>query len=131
MVAMNLSHALRNTRFQASITVIRRKQVMTDGRMSTQNNEYKTRGIVTAASGNDLQRLGDVQVQGKAISIVTRFLLRGQSSSRKSGETYQPDIVKYRGDQFLVVLAEDYSAYGEGWVQAIATSLDYIDQAPH
>lgn len=78
-------------------------------------------GTICAASGNDLDRLDDSQRMGRNISIVTLFPLRGPAVG------YQPDLVVWNGDRYLVKLVDPYPHAG-GFVQAIAGSVDAMDQ---
>jgi len=88
-------------------------------------------GTVQAASGNDLLRLSEEQHQGKNLSIVTKFPLRGV------GPGIQPDIIQWpmnrngaKADNFIVVSVDDYSQFGEGFIQAIVHSIDMTDFPP-
>jgi len=84
----------------------------------------KVRGIICAASPNDLNRLAEIDFSTKYLSIVTKFRLQMTSPG------YKPDLVLTNGDYFIVKTVEDYARYGPGWVQSIAASIDYQDQPP-
>ncbi len=43
---------------------------------------------------------------------------------------YQPDIVKWKGDCFLVKSVDDYTQYGAGMVIAECVSQDFDDAPP-
>lgn len=81
-------------------------------------------GVVCAADANSLDAGSDESHQEKAISIVTNFPLRGIAPGM------QPDIVVWHGDNYKVVKVEDYSAYGPGFIQAVAHSIDAADIGP-
>lgn len=109
------------------ILVSRRRETVS---MSTGRSEIvvekefpNTQAVVCAASPNDLERLDDSQRMGRNLSIVTTFPLRGPSPG------YQPDLISWHGDLFIVKLVDPYPQYGE-FVQAIAGSIDSIDMAP-
>lgn len=130
-----MSDALLEPLFQDFFTVLRRREDITNkGRSSLTSSRFPgTMGVVTAASPNDLERLGEYQFQGSALSIVTRFKLRGiakQANASKPDPQFQPDLVYWSGDYYTVVTVEDYSRYGSGFIQAIAVSQDFIDDAP-
>jgi hypothetical protein len=91
------------------------------------SNRY---GIVHPASGyNDLQRMTDAQLQGKAIVVITRFALRGASQEAGEGASFQPDIVVWNNDNYLVQIVDDYSQFASGFMYCICTLLD-INQVP-
>lgn len=130
MIGLDLSDALCDPLLLDTFSVTRRIETISPNGRPVTINSVKSGifGTVCAASPTDLQRLGDYQVQGKTISIVTQYRLHG---AVKSGATsYQPDVVNWNGSNFLVILVDDYSQYGAGWMQAIATSKDNVDQSP-
>lgn len=110
------------------VPVIRRREIVTDGRVSSQSTVLQMYAVVTVASPNDLRRLGEQQFVEKAITIVTQFRLR--SVSRDAGQNYMPDLVFWGGSYYLVQNVGDYAAWGAGWVQIVATSTEYLDDAP-
>lgn len=115
-----------------TFSVIRRPYTLTKGR--TVITPAQTDGIfgsVNSASPEDLKRLEDYQVGMKVVSIVTGFRLQMQSPSDGPGNKgYQPDIVIWHGSHFVVSWLDDYSSFGNGQIQALATSIDYNDPPP-
>lgn len=91
------------------------------GRGTTKDTLLPTYGVICAAHPNDLERLNDSQRMGRNIQIVTRFRLQGPSEGR------QADQVVWQGTTFIVHVVEPYAQYGEGWVQAIAGSIETMD----
>ena len=85
-------------------------------------------GVVYWATPADLRRLPDNQIADKAITCITRYALR--SASQVGGQVYQPDLIVWHGNNFVVVHVEDYSAYGPGFIFAIATMMDITANAP-
>ena len=121
-----MSDGLLEAVFQDNFQVIRRKeQVDQKGRSQITPTSFNPIGVVCAASPNDLMRLGDYEYQGSALSIVTRFKLRGVA--KQQGQNYQPDILIWNNSAYLVVTVEDYARYGSGFIQAIAVSTTYVD----
>jgi galactose-6-phosphate isomerase len=123
--------ALRSPRLLDCFTVTRRRQIMDDKGYSTVPNpekSYQVNGVVTIASPNDLERLSDGQYAGKTINVVTQFRLR--TACQVDGEDFQPDIVTWAGSDFLVASVDDYSRYGPGFVEALATSMVNLDPPP-
>ena len=91
------------------------------GRGEAKAKLLPTFGVITAAHPNDLERLDDSQRMGRNISIVTRFRLQGPS------EGVQADQILWQGVTFIVHVVEPYAQYGEGWVQAVAGSIQTMD----
>lgn len=80
-------------------------------------------GVVTAISPNDLDRREDYQSMSRSISVVCRFRLHGET------EGNQPDIVVWRGDNFIVKHVDPYPQFGRGFIQAECSSMDRVDLA--
>jgi len=84
--------------------------------------ETRVAAVVTVAHGNDLDRLDDNQRMGRNLSIVIRHPLRGPAPG------YQPDTIRWQGDDYVVKTVDPYPQFGAGFVQAIAGSIDSLDQ---
>lgn len=80
-------------------------------------------GVVVPASPDDLERLDDQDRGRRTLKIYTRFRLNTASASRK------PDLITWRGDTFIVVSVDPFTAYGPGWTEVLATSADSIEAA--
>lgn len=122
---LDMTDAVLDDDLMDCFSVIRRPQVITTkGRVTTPNNvTYNpVYGAVNAGSPNDLDRGADEQHFTKSISVVTPFRLRGEANG------YQPDIVVWRGDNYLVKSLGDYSR--SGWVWAECESIDFLDNPP-
>jgi len=78
-------------------------------------------GVVTMASGKDLERLPEMEVFERAISVVTAFKLQGETTGR------QPDLVLWRGGTYVVKAIDPYPQFGQGLYEAICTSMDLTD----
>lgn len=123
---LDMRVALTNPMTLDKFNVLRRSQSISDsGRVNLTVTPFNNvRGIVTPSlSMKDLQRMTDAQIQSKAIAIVTRFALRGESED-SGHQDFQPDIVFWNNNNFLIILVEDYSNYAAGFVRAIGTLLD-------
>lgn len=141
MPSLDMSDGLLDPIFQDYFAVIRRQEIISDkGRSTIKPYRFqRVMGVVTAASPNDLERLRDYQFQGSAISIVSKFKFRGVAKEVSVGQVnsanqpqpqFQPDLVFWSDDYYLVVTVEDYGRYGVGFIQTIAVSTTYIDAAP-
>lgn len=114
-----------------TFTVVRRQEtVSTGGLVTTQTTTFNgVVGSVTPTGENSLLREEALQTQAKTIHVVTTFLLRGESRDA-AGNSFQPDLVLWKGDYYLVRLLSDFSQYGAGMVEAECSSFDYRDLAP-
>jgi len=133
MPMINVSVALTSPMLVDTFTVKRRVQTVgTNGRATTTNTPTTgVSGVVYPSDNNDLQRLGDMQVTGKAITVITQFALRGESEESGTPEVqFQPDIVTWHGNSFVVKHLEDWGAFGPGFVLAVCTSIDIVDAPP-
>lgn len=112
-------------------TVLRRLEVVDNSGVPTWTWETfpEIIGSVTPTSDQSLVREEAYQVQAKTISVTTQFKLRG-AAKNIPGSKYQPDIVVWNDDYYMVRSIDDYSKYGAGFVQAECSSIDMVDQAP-
>lgn len=108
-----------------SFTVKRRPEFIAGtGRSSTTDTILPNIiGVVTMASGKDLERLPDDEVFERVISVVTSFALQGETQGA------QPDVVVWRGNNYVVRAIDLYPQFGGGFIQAICTSMDLVDSA--
>ena len=75
------------------------------------------------ASGADLKRYPELQMLERVLSIVTKTRLQSAVNGA------QPDIIIWRGDNYVVKALDPYPQYGQGFYQAIAASIDLMDAA--
>lgn len=127
MPLLDVSDVLLDPMFADKFTVTQRAQTIgTNGRVQvTSTVVNNVGGVICMAGPNDLQRLDDNQRMGRVISVVTKFRLRGPS---KDGVIeYQPDIITWDGDLYVVRLVDKYNRYGAGFLEALAGSIKSID----
>lgn len=115
--------------------VVRRKETVSEATGRSVLAEVwfpRVFGNVNQASPNDLERLGDFQYQGGAISIVCKFKLYDEASNLVDGvvQGYQPDLILWAGSYYIVKTLENYSRYGPGFVQAICVEFTYVGSPP-
>jgi len=117
---------LAGTRF---IVVRRKETVNTFGERTSGIERFYPTGQVTPTGNNSLTREEAYQFGAKSIQVITRFLLHHIATDR-GRVRYDPDIVIWRGDSFVVKSIDDYSEFGAGMIVAECASIDYVDQAP-
>lgn len=134
---LDVSELLSDPLFvETEMTVLRRRQVLVKGRTSPEVYEVITgvSGSVqpkdTAIGGNVITRAPDMEFRGSNLNIYTQFRLRGvtkQATGQPSDGDYLPDVVIWNGDHFLVVLTNDYTHYGAGYMHAELESIEAVD----
>lgn len=112
-----------------SVSVIRRQETLTTSGRNTLSpvTTNNVPAIVDVTGDNSLDRPFDGERQKKEIDVYTRFALRGASLDNMN---WQPDLVLWHGDQFVVKTTEDWGAYGEGWTKAHCVSEDMTQVPP-
>lgn len=123
MPLLDVSSVLFDADFADRFTVRRRTETLDiHGRSTVQNQDTpNVIGVVTANSPSDLDRREDYQNMTRSIGIVTQFRLRGETTST------QPDIVIWRGSNYLVKHVDPYPQFGKGFMQAECSSMDRVD----
>lgn len=101
-----------------SFSVVRQKETLVLGRPTiTPTTLPKVWGVITAASPNNVSRLPEGTRFTHGISVVTRTKLQGAVAG------HQPDLINWRGSQYLVITAEPYAHVGSGFWQILAESV--------
>jgi galactose-6-phosphate isomerase len=132
MPRLDVTDVLLDPDFCETLTVLRRAEgVSSKGRVTTTETTITPApvGVVIAQSDQPIQRGPDQQNLPRLIEIHTPFRLRSASKDPISGAVYQPDIIVWGGDRFVVNKTMDFSRYGRGFIQADCSSQDLIDQA--
>ncbi len=87
MPLIEMSEVLTDPMFLDSFSVNRRTQLVDEtGIASTGSTVFPgVFGVVYPSDKNDLSRLPDFQLQSKAITVITKFALRGESKTSGDG----------------------------------------------
>jgi hypothetical protein len=111
--------------FSDRFDVISRAETITEfGRSTVTQVTATALGTIYPTGDNSLVRQGDYEMGRKTLTCVTPYRLK------QAAPGYQPDLVLYRGNQYLVSSVEDYSQYGAGFVVAILSSTLAQDIPP-
>jgi galactose-6-phosphate isomerase len=122
---LDVNIVLSSPMFMDTFIVVRRVSgVNAQGRMEVTETQIPTTGVVQPSGANTQERPKGYATGRKSCLVITQFRLRAQSDS------YAPDLVLWRGDDYLVETIEDYTNYGRGFVQAYCTSQDLQDAPP-
>lgn len=107
-----------------------RRQTTTNkyGESVTMTTKISLVGAVYPTGPNSLVREEAYQTQAKTITVVTEFRLR--PASQVSNTQFQPDLVMWGGDCYIVKSFKDYSKYGAGMIEAECALFNYVDTAP-
>lgn len=110
-------------------TYTRRPETVTPaGRGVRATQVYPAFGSIQPVEDNSMMRTEDFDAAANTIQIVTITRLRGASQDQ-GGNQFAPDIVTWKGNEYVVKTVEDFSQYGAGYILAVATSEDFVDQA--
>lgn len=114
-----------------SFNVLRRRETVNDYGESVvvQEKFENVIGSIQPIGDQSLVREEAYQSQAKSLRVITAFRLRGEAKT-DSGKTYQPDLIYWHGNYFIVKSLEDYSQYGAGLTEADCTSIDHVDNPP-
>ncbi len=130
MPDIDVSEVFGDPLFTETLTVRRRKEVIgSNGRATTSERTYRPMGIVIPQDGGDLTRTPNMQTANSIIEVHTQFRLRGPSKDQIDAR-YQPDIVVWNGDPYVVVQPVNFSKYGFGFIRAVCASMADVDHAP-
>jgi hypothetical protein len=143
---LDVSIAVCSAYLADSFSVLRRTQTVNNFGVASVTPQTITPvyGVVAPSNENDLSRFPDLEVQSKAITVITSFALRGEAETGGTsfgaglfnaggygeGVEFQPDIVVWNGDNYVVRALDDWSQYADGFSRAICTSINLVDQPP-
>lgn len=105
--------------------VVRRAEVVSDrGRSSTNDQTFaNVVGVVCMSEDAEVMRqeFPEMQFSTRVISIVSKFKIQTAVAG------YQPDLVVWRGDSYLVRKVSPYPQFGPGFYQSTCSSIDRQD----
>lgn len=113
-----------------SFLVERRLQTVNDfGESTTTTVQLGATGAVSPTGDNSIIREQAFQTQAKTIRVITTFDLRGPTRG-EAGKKFDADVVLWRGGRFVVAVVNDYSQYGQGFIEAECMNMLLADLAP-
>lgn len=126
MALLDISAVLQDPELTDLVTVRRRLEAVDNfGRPGLTETVFpNVVAVVTSSNPNDLNRQDpDLESASRTISVITKFRMRGQVKD------YLPDVVVWRGNNFVVAYIDLYPQFGNGFYQVICTSMDRNDSA--
>jgi galactose-6-phosphate isomerase len=126
MPTLDVSDVVICVEFSDRFDVIRRPETISQtGRsVTSQVTVPGLLGTIYPTDNNSLVRQADYELGRKTLTVATKYPLQ------MAAPGYQPDLVLYRGNQFVVSSIKDFSAYGEGFIEAECSSIIAIDTPP-
>ena len=123
MATLDVSDVLLCPEFTDKYVIQRNAETVDDkGRSTVAPIKINSFGVVTMASGKDLQRLVDYEVLDRVIKITTKTQLQSETNGS------QPDIIIWRGDNYVVKDIKLYPQFGQGFYSVLAASIDLTDK---
>lgn len=124
MATLDVSDVLLCQEFTDEFYIQRNVETINDkGRSVTAPAKTKSFGVITMASGKDLQRLPDYEVLDRVLRITTKTKLQSEVNGA------QPDVIIWRGDNYVVKDIKLYPQFGQGFYSVLATSINLTDKA--
>lgn len=125
MAYLDVTEILMDPEIASRFNVVRRAEVVDDHGLSTLSlKPFKNKiGVITATSPNTLDRGTDMQTMPRSITVVTKFKLQSEVTG------FQPDVVVWKGSNYLVKSIDLYPHFGPGFYQAECHSMDRTDPA--
>lgn len=126
MPDIDVSDILLDPDFCELLTVTRRAETMVKGRSTTTPTTISPQpvGVVIPQNDSPMMRGPDQQNLPRLIQVHTPFRLRGASAG------YQPDLITWKGADYVVNKVQDFSSYGGGFIQADCSSVASTEPAP-
>lgn len=113
------------------VTITRRQDaVSTSGRaQKTVEATYPNiSAVVTQGDPSDVVRNEDGQLMPRVITVATAFAVRAESKS-PAGVRYQPDIITWNGNDYVVIGYAPYPTFGQGVYEVTAQALSTVPVA--
>lgn len=133
MPELDVSDVASSIEFADFVSVIRRATSTNDyGEVVNASTTYDRVVATVVPVGKNLRRDPDAQFTPNEINVVMQLrqpnVAGGQLKLQGASDGFQPDIVVWNGDNYLVINTNDYSAFGGGQVEARCSSVDLGDQ---
>lgn len=105
--------------------VLRRQEVVNDfGESVLQTVPLPAWGAVFPTGDNALEMTEGYSTQANGLTVITKFRLRGATKDEMQ-DTFQPDVIRWLGNHYKVMVVNSYSQYGIGFIEAECVLTDY------
>lgn len=117
MPQLDVSELLTDPDFADCLVLKRQLQTMVNGLAVNQTLPKNFIGVVTSSSGQELDRGPDGERLKQKISVITKTrLMAGRGD-------YSADIVTWNEHDYTVVQTNDYSRFGQGFIEAVCEQI--------
>lgn len=125
MALLDVTQILTDPDLTDTFKVLRRQETVDNYGVSGLATQvfYPVIGVVTSVGPNNLDRHENYQSFTRSLSVVTKFPLRGETTG------FQPDVIVWRGDNYVVKAVDPYPQFGPGFWQVECSSMDKTDAA--
>lgn len=115
-----------------TFTVVRRQDVVNDHGEGEQVTQVipGVIGAIYPTGENSLIREVAAEAQAQTITVVTPYRLRPASQETSTGRQFQPDLVLWDGNYYVVWTVNEFTQYGPGFIAADCMETDYTTEAP-
>lgn len=126
MPDIDVSDVLLDPEFCEVLTVQRRAESLLKGRSTLTVTTISPApvGVVIPQNDSPMVRGPDQQSLPRLIQVHTPFRLRGISTG------FQPDLITWKGAPYVVNKVQDFSSYGQGFIQADCSSEASTEPPP-
>ena len=117
MPMLDVSDAILDPIFCQQLNITRREQITdNNGNVTVTTTTLTPIGVVTIDAPSPLVQVPDYALAKNA--IVVHCTIQLYDSVLTSGTPYQPDLVNYNGNQYIVTKAYNWSQYGRGFTMS-------------
>jgi len=125
MPMLDVSDAILDPMFCSRVCITRRPYIndaTQGGKVVITPTECFFNGVITQGSPSAFQQTADAQNAKAVITVhAYRFQLFDPITLASTGAMYQPDLVNYNGNIYIVDRVLNWSQYGAGFTQAEAS----------
>lgn len=129
MPALDVSDAILDVEFIDTLSIIRRPYTTdSHGRVTVTPQNLTATGVVTQGSPNPFEQVADDQY-GKTALTVHAYNFQLFDPTTGPLNNYQPDILVYQGNHYVITNVLNWSRYGVGFTMALASQYDFTNSA--
>lgn len=124
---LDVTDAILDPMFADEISITRRPYTTgSNGRVSIAPTNLCITGVVTQGTPHAFEQQPDDQV-GKAMITVHAFQFQLYDPVTGKLNSYQPDIINYNGNQYIVTKVLNWSRFGQGFTMAEAVLYEFTE----
>lgn len=123
MATLDVADILDDPEFQSTAQLVRIDQAVgSNGRLvSTPQAAVNITGCIQPAGNQEYQLFPELGRVTGTLSFYTKAALRGK------GATHAPDQILWQGQTYIVMGANDWGNYGQGYIMAMLQLKDLLE----